>query len=305
MAPPPPPPPPPVDRDPDPFCNDYAWTPYNVAKAVLCAVWLLPLRLACLVAAVGVAAAFGLLAACFVPVYPPGEEEPLPPALLLLFWPIRLSLRLALLGFGFWWIPVADERRAGDAAPAIIVGNHVALMDILFMGYYFNPSILGKHTLQHTPVIGLLGRLAQTIFVRRADPQSRAAARRAIQRRATTPGFRPLLIFPEGTCANGRCLIAFQHGAFLPGLPVLPVVLRYPHRHLNPAYCGAPGRNPFLLLLQFANRMEVRILRPYRPTEEERARPDLFARNVRELYKAALGVPAVDRRWVDTDPWDG
>lgn len=90
-----------------------------------------------------------------------------------------------------------------------------------------------------------------------------------------------------------------------PSRPTRPVVLRYPHRHLNPAYCGAPGRNPFLLLLQFANRMEVRILRPYRPTEEERARPDLFARNVRELYKAALGVPAVDRRWVDTDPWDG
>lgn len=78
-------------------------TPYNVAKAVLCAVWLLPLRLACLVAAVGVAAAFGLLAACFVPVYPPGEEEPLPPALLLLFWPTRGGPpRTLARGLGRW-----------------------------------------------------------------------------------------------------------------------------------------------------------------------------------------------------------
>lgn len=94
-------------------------TPYNVAKAVLCAVWLLPLRLACLVAAVGVAAAFGLLAACFVPVYPPGEEEPLPPALLLLFWPTRGGggpPRTLARGLGRWRLRCV-QRTTPDGAP--------------------------------------------------------------------------------------------------------------------------------------------------------------------------------------------
>ena len=38
------------------------------------------------------------------------------------------------------------------------------------------------------------------------------------------------MLFPEGTCTNRSCLIQFKPGAFYPGAPVQPVVVRYPNR---------------------------------------------------------------------------
>ena len=54
--------------------------------------------------------------------------------------------------------------------------------------------------------------------------------------RAHDQRYPQLCIAPEGTCSHGRCLLQFRRGAFLPGDPVLPVVLRYRWRHLNPAW---------------------------------------------------------------------
>jgi lysophosphatidylcholine acyltransferase/lyso-PAF acetyltransferase len=42
------------------------------------------------------------------------------------------------------------------------------------------------------------------------------------------------MLFPEGACTNGTALILFKAGAFRPGLPVLPVIIRYPHEYYNP-----------------------------------------------------------------------
>lgn len=40
-------------------------------------------------------------------------------------------------------------------------------------------------------------------------------------------GKRPLLLFPEGMTSNGTHILPFKSGAFLAGVPVKPVVLRY------------------------------------------------------------------------------
>jgi hypothetical protein len=45
-----------------------------------------------------------------------------------------------------------------------------------------------------------------------------------------------LFMAPEGTCGDGRCVLRFRSGAFVPGVPVLPVVLSYNKRHHNPAW---------------------------------------------------------------------
>ncbi|KAI8025696.1 hypothetical protein LOK49_LG02G01106 [Camellia lanceoleosa] len=37
----------------------------------------------------------------------------------------------------------------------------------------------------------------------------------------------------EATTTNGRVLISFQLGAFVPGYPVHPVIVRYPHVHFD------------------------------------------------------------------------
>ncbi|EMP42579.1 Lysophosphatidylcholine acyltransferase 1 [Chelonia mydas] len=69
------------------------------------------------------------------------------------------------------------------------------------------------------------------VFVSRSDQDSRRKTVEEIKRRAQSDGKWPqIMIFPEGTCTNRSCLITFKPGAFIPGVPVQPVVLRYPNK---------------------------------------------------------------------------
>ncbi len=63
-----------------------------------------------------------------------------------------------------------------------------------------------------------------------------------LQERAAHPELNQVVVFPEGTTSNGRYLTHFHRGAFVPGAPVKPVVLRYPHTQFNPAWerCTLP-----------------------------------------------------------------
>ncbi|CAM9633787.1 unnamed protein product [Phaeothamnion confervicola] len=153
----------------------------------------------------------------------------------------------------------------------------------------------------------------QTIFVDRADPASRRLTVEAIARRSSPDeaggsggGFPQVLLFPEGTATNQRALITFKQGAFAPGMPVQPVVVRFPYRHLDPSY---PAVSPTLLdlflrmMCQFVNYMEVEYLTVYTPSEAERASPSLYAANVQRLLATHLGasrlVPATQHAYED------
>lgn len=57
-----------------------------------------------------------------------------------------------------------------------------------------------------------------------------------IQRKAGCNRFPRVLLFPEGTTTNGRALISFQLGAFIPGYAIQPVVVRYPHVHFDQSW---------------------------------------------------------------------
>ena len=41
---------------------------------------------------------------------------------------------------------------------------------------------------------------------------------------------------PEGTCGDGRCILQFRSGSFLPGVPLLPILLQYDKSCHNPAW---------------------------------------------------------------------
>jgi lysophosphatidylcholine acyltransferase/lyso-PAF acetyltransferase len=73
--------------------------------------------------------------------------------------------------------------------------------------------------------------LAQPIYVCREDHESRTKTIQDIVSRANSEEDWPqILVFPEGTCTNRTSLIQFKPGAFYPGVPVQPVIIRYPNK---------------------------------------------------------------------------
>ena len=54
--------------------------------------------------------------------------------------------------------------------------------------------------------------------------------------RTVGPDFPLLCMAPEGTCGDGRCILQFRTGAFVPGMPVLPLMLCYEKQYHNPAW---------------------------------------------------------------------
>ncbi|KAK9839499.1 hypothetical protein WJX81_005850 [Elliptochloris bilobata] len=133
------------------------------------------------------------------------------------------------------------------------------------MALYF-PSFVARRGTEDIPLIGLVSTKMQCLYVDRetaneavqgVGAQVKARMQRADQRQrnstSRTGGERPMLLFPEGTTTNGRYLLPFKKGAFLAGLPLQPVVLRY-----------GEGSLPV-----------------YAPSEAEAADPVLYARNMR------------------------
>lgn len=128
---------------------------------------------------------------------------------------------------------------------------------------------------------------AQPIYVCREDYNSRATTIQDILNRVKNARDWPqILIFPEGTCTNRQSLIQFKPGAFYPGLPVQPILLRYP----NSSDCLTwtwQGPNVFILLWKtlttFHNFVEIEFLPVYNPSDEEVQNPKLFAQNVQRL----------------------
>jgi len=100
----------------------------------------------------------------------------------------------------------------------------------------------------------------------------------------------------QGTTTNGKQLIMFKTGAFATGRPVQPVLLRFPFRHLNPAYTNCDGLWHFFRhMTQLVNWAEVTVLSVYTPSAAELADSALYMSNVRTLMARELGVPLVEQ----------
>lgn len=116
-------------------------------------------------------------------------------------------------------------------APIFVVAPHSTFFDGIACVVAGLPSMVSRNENAQTPLIGRLLRAVQPVLVSRVDPDSRKNTINEIRKRATSGGEWPqILVFPEGTCTNRSCLITFKPGAFIPGVPVQPILLRYPNK---------------------------------------------------------------------------
>lgn len=103
------------------------------------------------------------------------------------------------------------------------------------------------------------------------------------------------VVFPEGTTSNGRHLLKFRRGAFVPGAPVKPVIISYPHTWFDPAWESITGpAHLFRLLTQLINRCHLTFLPVYHPSPQEQLDPALFAENVRAYMSRLSGLPLIN-----------
>jgi lysophosphatidylcholine acyltransferase/lyso-PAF acetyltransferase len=286
---------------PNPFVN-LTWKIDEEERRRLClaAVTIFPLR------ALGVLLGLVLAAlAAKLGVWGLSDEElkrPLSPARrLLVVWPVRLMARAILLAAGFYWIETRGRKASASEAP-IIVSNHISFLENFFLVHAFMPAAVASRENVAMPLVGAVVRGMQCILVDRTSADSRKQVLNAILERVKEPGWPQTLIFPEGTTTNGRALITFKKGAFVPGLPVQPCLLRVLVSRVDPSWLiSGPslGSVIFRVLCEPANWMSYEFLPPYAPSPAERADASLFAQNVRQRMCEALGVESTDYAFED------
>ena len=104
---------------------------------------------------------------------------------------------------------------------------------------------------------------------------------------------RPLALFPEGAVGNGKAMLPFKTGAFLPGVPVQPLLIKYNNKYdtLTWAWKGIGIFQLVLLTLsQPYTRVTLRYLPAYYPNQDEKEDSRLFAKNVNHYMAKELGI---------------
>jgi 1-acyl-sn-glycerol-3-phosphate acyltransferase len=125
-------------------------------------------------------------------------------------WPMRRRIptlyhRLICSILG---IRITTIGRRADAAPLLIVSNHVSWLDICVITAVAPVVFVAKREVATWPVFGLLARLQRSVFVDRERPRKTRDVNSEIGRRLA--GGDAVLLFAEGTSSDGSHVLAFR-----------------------------------------------------------------------------------------------
>ncbi|XP_051047357.1 LOW QUALITY PROTEIN: lysophosphatidylcholine acyltransferase 2 [Phodopus roborovskii] len=210
--------------------------------------------------------------------------------------------RAMFFSMGFM-VTVKGKIASPSEAPIFVVAPHSTFFDGIACVVAGLPSLVSRNENAQTPLVGRLLRAVQPVLVSRVDPDSRKNTINEIRKRATSGGEWPqILVFPEGTCTNRSCLITFKPGAFIPGVPVQPILLRYPNKLDTVTWTWQGYTFIQLCVLTFCQlftKVEVEFMPVQAPSDEEKNDPVLFASRVRNLMAEALAIPVTDHTYED------
>ncbi|RXM35527.1 Lysophosphatidylcholine acyltransferase 1 [Acipenser ruthenus] len=249
---------------------------------------------------------------------------------------LKVIMRAMWFAGGFHWMTVKGRQALPTEAPILTLAPHSSYFDAIPVTMTM-ASIVMKAESKDIPVWGTLIKYIRPVFVSRSDQDSRKKTVEEIKRRAHSEGKWPQKLSEKekaevsvdflycrsrqnkqrDLCADMLfChvhIIISQyyynnssrsnvHGAFIPAVPVQPVVLRYPNKMDTITWTWqGPGAFDilWLTLCQLHNVVEIEFLPVYTPSDEEKKNPALFANNVRRLMAKALEVPVTDYSFED------
>nr|XP_033781350.1 lysophospholipid acyltransferase LPCAT4 [Geotrypetes seraphini] len=219
---------------------------------------------------------------------------------------IHILSRSMFFVTGFYRIKIKGRMASSLEAPILLAAPHSTFFDTLVLVPCNLPSVVSRVENLSIPVIGALFRFNQSILVSRHDPTSRKKVVEEVKRRATSRGEWPqVLFYPEGTTANGKVLLKFKPGAFIAGVPVQPILIRYPNKMPATTWTWK-GNGVFkvlwLSMSQLYLNVEVEFMPVYHPNEAEKADPALYASRVQRVMSGALGIPATDYELIGDMP---
>ncbi|XP_012790785.2 lysophosphatidylcholine acyltransferase 2B-like [Sorex araneus] len=211
---------------------------------------------------------------------------------------IHLTMLLAGL-----LVKVKGVKATSDEARIFVTAPHSSFFDAIACVKAGMPSVVTASQNMRIPVVGKILLSLQPLLVTRDDPSSRKHTHDEILKRVAPDSKWPqILIFPEGVCTNRSCLVTFKLGAFSPGVPVQPVLLRYPNSldTVTWTWQGFSGFQACILTLSRPlTRIEVEFMPIYVPNDQEKEDPILFANSVRITMADALGLPVTEHTYED------
>jgi len=199
-------------------------------------------------------------------------------------------------------VKIIGRQADAENAPILCVAPHSTFFDALAVAVMGAPSVVAKAETSSIPFWGSLISYTQPVLVHRSDTNSRQSTIKQISERSEGRGWQQVLIFPEGTCTNRSCLITFRLGAFIPGVAVQPVVVRYDNMWDTVTWTWegiSAWRVIVYTLSQFYTNMSIEFLPPYKPSQEEVEDPKMFAANVRAVMADSLGVSTTNCNYFD------
>ena len=127
-------------------------------------------------------------------------------------------------------VNVLGRENLSKKRPAVFLFNHRNNFDGVIVASLVqdNWTAVGKKELQNDPVVGTLGRLVDTVFIDRDNPQAAIESLREAEE-LTRKGL-SVVIAPEGTRLDTRSVGPFKKGPFRlamsAGVPIVPIVIR-------------------------------------------------------------------------------
>ncbi|KAM9241778.1 lysophosphatidylcholine acyltransferase 2B-like [Dugong dugon] len=284
----------------NPFVHHVRLSAWGWVRTILLGAVLVPVRVSCIAFLFIFIWPVATLATICRPIQPAQPASNLrrkltQPALKFLFQAVFF-----LVGFV---VKVKGKKATREEAPILVVAPHTTFFDAIACVVAGLPSVVSASANVRIPWVRKVILSTQPVLVTQDDPNSRKSTRKEILRRVTSRKKWPqILIFPEGVCTNRSCLVTFKLGAFSPGVPVQPVLLRYPNTvdTVTWTWQGFSALQVFTLTLsQLFTRVTVEFMPVYTPNDDEKEDPVLFANAVRINMANALGVPVTDHSYED------
>lgn len=222
---------------------------------------------------------------------------------------IYVWMRGFLFLMGYYYVHVRGSKPdLSQHRRYVVIGNHSGWMDVAWLACQYAPSFVAKSSVKSIPVIGSIASACRTIFI---DRLAAGGVTSQIVERLTGPDagtggeVSAIGMFPEGTTTNNTHIVNFRSGAFVAGVPVVPMIFRYRYWTFDPVFSSVNMKWHLLgTMAQFSSWMEVTYLPVYVPSDAEKQDPRLYAANVKKLMLANSHMQDSEATYDDKLKWE-